>query len=218
MTRATEIVAATLSVVLLTTGFSGAEALPNSASRDVAPQVAKANAVDYSVQTRQLRDLAEDGGAIDDKLFVLWEYAGALRERELAKTVLGKATDPEVKALAVLVRDGHQAGMDAMVPIAEELGITLPEGTTAIELAAIEAAGALPPVDLERFFLLRQRAMHAWDITVFDDFGAVAKNERLKRYVADTRAPLRDHAETVVRLANKRGIPGGLTTIQATAR
>jgi hypothetical protein len=72
--------------------------------------------------------------------------------------------------------------------------------------------------DLERFFLRRQRAMHAWDLTVFDDFGAVAKNDRLKRYVAGTRKPLRDHAETVVRLANKKGIPGGLTTIQAEAR
>lgn len=205
MKRVTIMMAAALSVALLTTGFSGT------------PQNAKAIAAEYSAQTKQLQSLAKEGGSIDDKLFVLWEYAGALRERELAKVVLGKAADPEVKALAQLVRDGHQAGMDAMVPIAEELRITLPRQTTAIESAAIEAAGALPVADLELFFLRRQRAMHAWDITVFDDFGAVAKNERLKRYVAGTRAPLREHAETVVRLANKRGIPGGLTTVQAAA-
>jgi len=54
--------------------------------------------------------------------------------------------------------------------------------------------------------LLRQRAMHAWDITVFDDYLAFARNERLRRYVHDVRAPLRDHAEAVPRGSNRRGI------------
>jgi predicted outer membrane protein len=203
---------ATLSVFLLASVFNNIEA------RGADPRTVKTITADESIQTKQLRALADGGNSIDDKLFVLWEYAGALRERELAKVVLSRSDDPEVKALAILVRDGHQAGMDAMVPIASELGIALPEGPTAIEYAAIEAAGALKTADLERFFLRRQRAMHAWDITVFNDFGAVAKNDRLKRYVAGTRKPLRDHAETVVRLANKKGIPGGLTTIQTDAR
>jgi hypothetical protein len=193
------------SFVLLAVGIGGAQ-------RD------RAVAADQSVQTTQLRAMAREPDTIDDKLFVLWEYAGALRERELAKAVLNKAVDPEVKALAVLVRDGHQAGMDRMVPVARELRIALPEGPTEVELAAIDAAAALPPVDLERFFLRRQRAMHAWDITVFEDFATVAKNPTLRRYVADTRAPLREHAVTVVQLSNKRGIPGGLTTIPTAGR
>lgn len=165
-----------------------------------------------AAQAQQLRAWAGDPATLDDRLFVQWEYAGALRERELAKTVLRRSEDPEIRALAVLVRDGHQAGIDIMVPIAADLQIVLPTEPTAIDRAAIEAAAALPPAALDRFFLRRQRAMHAWDITVFDDFGTVAKNERLQRYVADVRAPLRDHADTVVRLANARGIPGGLTS------
>jgi hypothetical protein len=188
-------------LLLLAAGFSIAQIDRSPVANDV-------------LQVKQLGTLANDPKSIEDKLFVLWEYAGALRERELAKIVLNKATDPEVKALAILVRDGHQAGINTMEPIAHELGIVLPDGPTRTELAAIEAAGALPPADLERFFLRRQRAMHAWDITVFEDFGAVAANESLKRYVNETRVPLRDHAATVVRLANNRGIPGGLTAIQ----
>jgi hypothetical protein len=168
---------------------------------------------DMAGQVRQLRAAVNDPATIDDKLFILWEYAGALRERELAIAVLAKTADPEVKALAELVRDGHQLGMDAMRPSATELGLTLPERSTEVERAAIEAAAALPTADLERFFLRRQRAMHAWDVTVFDDYHAVAANASLKRYVAATRQPLRQHAELVVKLANKKGIPGGLAEL-----
>lgn len=144
---------------------------------------------------------------------MLWEYAGALRERDLAKAVLAKSQNAEVRSLNTLVRDGHQAGVNAMKPIAVELGIVLPAAPTAIEVGAIDAASALPPADLDRFFLRRQRATHAWDVTVFDDYGTTARNVGLKRYVAATRDPLRQHAETVVRLANEMGIAGGLTTI-----
>jgi len=206
--------AAALLASALSAGVGHADSPTASAGADVRWTGEDAAAGDLG-QVVQLRKVGEDPATIEDKLFVLWEYAGALRERELAKLVSGKTADPEIRALAILVRDGHQAGMDIMVPIAGELGIVLPKGPTAIDLAAIEAAGALSPSDLDQFFLRRQRAMHAWDITVFDDYGAAAKNQRLQRYIAATRQPLRDHAQTVVRLANQRGIPGGLNTIGA---
>jgi hypothetical protein len=89
----------------------------------------------------------------------------------------------------------------------------LPERESPAELAAIEATRALSAADLELFFLRRQRAMHAWDITVFDDYGAATKNPQLKRYVEATRAPLRKHAQQVVDLANKKGIAGSVTLV-----
>ncbi|WP_178130538.1 DUF4142 domain-containing protein [Reyranella sp. CPCC 100927] len=179
---------------------------------------AAAQSADDAVQAAAYRAAARDPRQLDDKLFILWEYAGALREQALARIVLKATNDPEIKALATMVIDGHQLGMDIMRPIAAELGVVLPQQPTAIDLAAIEAAGALPPDALELFFLRRQRAMHAWDITVFDDYLSAARNKGLKRYVAATRAPLREHAEWVNRVAAKRGIEGGLTVFGAGGR
>jgi hypothetical protein len=166
-------------------------------------------------QAEQLRAAVKDPATINDKLFILWEYGGALRERTLAIAVLAKTVDPDVRALATLVRDGHQLGMDAMKPAAAELHLTLPDAATDLERAAIEAAAALPSTELDTFFLRRQRAMHAWDVTVFDDYHAVAVNDSLKRYVAATRQPLREHAALVVKLANRFGIAGGLAELRA---
>lgn len=176
--------------------------------------VAVNTGLDSNSQVEQARASADDPRTLEDKHFILWEYAGALRERELAKVVEQRARDPEVRALARLVRDGHQAGMDAMIPAATELNLCLPDRPTRHESAAIEAMRALPPEDLERFFLRRQRAMHAWDITVFADYAAAANNAKLKKYVVATRAPLREHAEFVDRVANKKGIAGRLRAVE----
>lgn len=158
-------------------------------------------------QIDQLEALAvKPAAAIDDSLFILWEYGGALRERALARAVLTKAADPEVRALAGLVRDGHQAGMDAMTGPASELGLTLPTQPTALETAAIAAAQALPVRQFEDFFIRRQRSMHAWDVTAFDDFRRTATNPALRAYVDAVRAPLREHSGQVDRLARRRGL------------
>lgn len=144
--------------------------------------------------------------AIEDSLFILWEYGGALRERELANRVLEKSTDSDIRALATLVRDGHQAGMDAMRRPAKALGLELPHEPTAADRMAIEAAARLPSQEFDAFFLRRQRAMHAWDVTVFDDFREAASNPELRAYVEATREPLRRHAAIVDRLARAKGV------------
>ncbi|HKU96361.1 MAG TPA: DUF4142 domain-containing protein [Vineibacter sp.] len=182
----------------------------------VAPVAAQST--DDAAQAASYRAAAQDPRQLDEKLFILWEYAGALREQALARVVLKATGDPEIKALATMVIDGHQLGMDAMRPIAAALGVSLPQAPTVIDQAAIAAASALAPADLDLFFLRRQRAMHAWDITVFDDYLGATKNADLKRYVAATRQPLREHAEWVNRVAAKRGLDSGLTVIGAGGR
>ena len=62
--------------------------------------------------------------SIEDKIFILTEYSAALRERELAKVVLGLSSDPDVLKLAKMVRDGHQ--MDRMDEIARAMKLRTP--------------------------------------------------------------------------------------------
>lgn len=164
-------------------------------------------------QIAQLDGMAKSSDLLLDKLFVLWEYAGALRERALAEQVLERAEDPDVKSLARMVRDGHQLGMDIMRPIAIELGLQLPSAPTPLEHVAIEATRGMTPQQLELHFLRRQRAMHAWDITMFEEYAHAAVNPQLRKYVEATRAPLKAHAKDVIRVARKRGLKGDLATI-----
>jgi predicted outer membrane protein len=152
-----------------------------------------------------------EAGSTEDRLFITWEYAGAIREREIAKLVLTRSTDPEIRALAEMVRDGHRAGMDAMKPIAADLGIVLQGDPTPSELEALALASEMSSDELEHFFLRRQRAMHAWDLTVFKDYAAAATHPRLRQYVEATIRPLAEHAQQIEAAAGRRGINGRLT-------
>ena len=165
------------------------------------------------LQIEELRAAVTDPGSIEDKVFILSEYSGALRERELAKVVLARSRDPQVLELAKMVRDGHQLGMDRMAIVAKEMHFRVPAAPTSVDEAMILTLSKLPARDLERWFLAHQRAMHAWDITVFQDYASRASNRALAAYVRDTIAPLRKHAEQVVALSNAKGIPGGLAVV-----
>jgi hypothetical protein len=169
--------------------------------------------LDEQAQLKQLSLAAKEPRSISDKHFVLEEHQGALRERALAEIVLERGSDPEIMALGRLVRDGHQMGIDQLRAVAAALKMTLSCNLSPLEQANLDAIQALPSDDLVRFFLIRQRVMHAWDITIFTDYANVAANDQLKQYVRDTLAPLLRHAALVVRLSNARGIPGGLVAV-----
>lgn len=169
--------------------------------------------MDERAQIKQLNLSAEQPPSISDKHFVIEEHQGALRERALAEIVLERVSDPDIEELGKVVRDGHQLGIDRLRSIAAGLNITLPCNLSPVEQATLDLIQALPSDQLVRYFLIRQRVMHAWDITIFTDYASVAADAQLRQYVRDTLAPLRRHAELVVRLSNARGIRGGLATI-----
>lgn len=169
--------------------------------------------LDERAQIKQLNLSAEEARFVSDKHFVLEEHQGALRERALAEIVLERVSDSDIEELGKVVRDGHQLGIDRLRSIAAGLNITLPCNLSPLEQANLDLIKALPTDELARFFLIRQRVMHAWDITIFTDYANVAVNDQLKQYVHDTLAPLRRHAELVIRLSNARGIRGGLVAV-----
>src|SRR6266404_2845812 len=139
--------------------------------------------LDEQAQIKQLDRSAKETRFVSDKHFVLEEHQGALRERALAEIVLERVSDPDIEELGKVVRDGHQLGIDRLRSIAAGLSITLPCNLSPLEQANLDLIKALPTAELVRFFLIRQRVMHAWDITIFTDYANVAVNDQLKQYV-----------------------------------
>jgi predicted outer membrane protein len=169
------------------------------------------SAEDHEVQV--IEAIAKEPLLANDKLFVLREYRPALREQALAQIVIDSAVPSDIRSLAQMVRDGHGVGIAQLRSIAADLKLELPAMISTTEAAELAVLRTLPPAELATFFLLRQRAMHAWDITVFTDHERVVQNDRLRRYISETIKPLREHAETVDRVANAHGIRGGLVTV-----
>jgi hypothetical protein len=67
-------------------------------------QIAASNDTDFTGRTaeeagqlQQMGQLARQPQHVSDKLFILWEYGGALREQALAEEVLRRVQDPQVR-------------------------------------------------------------------------------------------------------------------------
>jgi len=163
----------------------------------------------------QIGAVTDDPSQINDKLFIITEYEIGMRERALAEIIFERTTDADVKALAKTVREGHQLGIDKLISIASALKISLPDKISTAEQAKLDIVRKMPAGEIPRFFLIHQKAIHAWDITIFTDYANFAVNEQLKKYIQETQQPLRVHAEQVVQIANKKGIEGSLVTASA---
>jgi putative membrane protein len=169
------------------------------------------------VQIEAYRLTQSTPASIEDKLFILTEYSGALRERDFAKMVLERTRDAQIAEFAKLVRDGHQLGMERMDEIAGAMKFPLPSTPTEADKAMIAAAAQLAPGDLDRYFLVRQHAMHAWDITIFESYATRVRDPALAAYVRETIAPLRKHAQQLIDLSKDKGMTGNLVVIGAQA-
>lgn len=168
-----------------------------------------------SSPVKQIGSITDDPSLLNDKLFVITEYEIGVRERALAEIIFERTTDVDVKTLAKTVRQGHQLGIDKLVSIAKELKISLPDKISPAEQAKLDIVRKLPAGEIPQFFLIHQKAIHAWDITIFTDYANFAVNEQLKQYIHETQQPLRTHADQVVQIANKKGIGGSLVATSA---
>lgn len=154
----------------------------------------------------QYRALAREPAAMPDRLFVLQENAVGLRERAIARLVAAHATDAAVREIAVRFADAHGQGVATLRKIASEIGIAVPMAITSVEAAQIDALRALPSSELETWWLLHQRAMHAWDIATFRDYAGRSRQKTLDGYVRAVIEPLRKHSAEIDRLAGRRGL------------
>ena len=161
---------------------------------------------DAAAAESQYRALAADPAAMPDRLFVLQENAIGLREQAIAKAVAARATDPAVREIAARFADAHGQGVAALRKAAGEIGIAVPHAITPLETAQIDALGAMPPRALEDWWLLHQRAVHAWDIATFADYAGRTRQPTLAPYVRAVIAPLRAQSAEIDRLAATRGI------------
>jgi predicted outer membrane protein len=168
-----------------------------------------------SLPAKQIGTITGDPALINDKLFVITEYEIGMRERALAEIIFERTTDADVKALAKTVREGHQLGIDKLISIASALKVSLPDKISDAEQVKLDIVRKMPAGEIPRFFLIHQRAIHAWDITIFTDYANFAVNEQLKQYIQETQQPLREHAKEVVQIANKKGIGGSLVAASA---
>lgn len=167
---------------------------------------------------QQLSQIAQDPNTACDKLFVLEAAKGNLKEQQLADQVAQKAQNPQVKTLAQQISKDHKDANQKLQPVAQQLGIEIPQSLPRGEQMKIQIMASLPADKLEKAYVAGMHADHARDVLKYQSVARSSENAGVKQYAQQVLPVLQQHHEQVMQTAQAIGVPADMEAVTAGAK
>jgi len=145
--------------------------------------------------------------AHQDTEFLKTANQGSYNEVELAKFVLNKTSDPDVKAFAQRMIDDHTKLLNDMKPFDEEAGVTLPDHVDLETKAAEAKLELLSGKAFDKAYIKNMVEDHHKDLQEFRKEEASTGYPAFKAAVAKGETVIKEHLEMIDGIAKKNGIP-----------
>jgi putative membrane protein len=199
MTRRTSIFVSCLATAAL--GSFALAADPNASADQSGAQH-----VDRQV-VRQIREAAQDPQTACDKLFTLEAAMGNQWEIALAQQAQQKADNQQVKDMATHIVQDHQQAQQQLQPIAQQLGVQLPNGLTEDKQEKLHLLSALPADKFQKEYTSMMQADHAKDLIEYRSVAQSTQNQQLKQYTQQQLPILAQHYDMANQSAMALGLP-----------
>ena len=180
--------------------------------------MAGAMQADQQVKQTLMKIKSADPEKAGDMMFVLNNGMGNAFEVAFSKLVASKTQDDKVKELTQMVEKDHSAANEKLKAIAKKMGVMLPTSLPSEKQQVLDTLSALPPEKLDGAYLMMQRAIHAHDVTMFEDHGKMTKNDELKSYIEEVTPKLKEHAAHINMCAKDNGVGAENTPADAAAK
>jgi putative membrane protein len=109
----------------------------------------------------------------NDRVFLKAALEGGMAEVQLGQIALQKSTNPDVKQFAQRMVDDHTKMGNQLKPIAQQIGVKIPDGPSKKDKAAIAKLQELNGDDFDKAYMKDMVKDHKADLT---DFKAEADN------------------------------------------
>ena len=153
-----------------------------------------------------MRQIQQSPQGALDKLFVLGAGMGNTFEIAYAQQAMQKSQDPQVKQLAqTLIRD-HQQASQQLMPVAQALGVNLPQGLDSMHAQKLQTYAALDAKDYDKKFICHNNEIHAKDIEAFKTAAATAMNPQVKQFAAAVLPKLQQHHQMIRQIGTGMGV------------
>ena len=162
--------------------------------------------VDQSIN-QQIQQFAQDPNTACDKLFVLMSGIENQFEVQLAQQAQQKAQSQQVKDVAQRIVQDHQEALQKLQPIAQQLGVQLPQQLPAFKQEEIQIFTALPSDKFEKQFICMMQAGHAKAVTEYQGVAQLSDNDQVKQFAQQCLPKLKQHAQTIEQAAVAMGLP-----------
>jgi putative membrane protein len=152
--------------------------------------------------------IGNDTQLAKDMLFVRKTEEGGLAEIQFGQLAAQKASSDDVKKLGQKMVDDHTSLSKDMNPIADSLGVRVPEKLSKADQDEYNKLNSLSGADFDKEYLAVMLKDHRKDLREYRQEAMVTTDPDLKDAVANGSKMIAQHLYTVNALALANGVPG----------
>lgn len=159
--------------------------------------------------TRTLAQIAQDPKTAADKLFLLTAALHNQSEIELAREVMQKTQNPQVKKMAQNMIQELQKTRDQLQQTAQAVGLQLPPELGQAAVQEVRIVAALPADQLDRQYTAQAQADNAQDASQYQSEAQIAQDPQVKRFAQQQAEGIQQRSQDANQTAKGIGMPGG---------
>ena len=148
---------------------------------------------------------AMNGGPAMDKAFVKKALEGNVAEVEMGKLALQKSNDDQVKQFAQKMVDDHGKMADELKPVAEQMGVKVPDGPSKGEMKKMDKMKALSGDAFDQAYIKDMVKDHKSDASEFKQEAQSTQNPQLKQLASQGSQVIEQHLQQIQQIAQSKG-------------
>ena len=144
-------------------------------------------------------------GPAVDKAFVKKALEGNIGEIEMGKVALQKSNDDQVKQFAQKMVDDHGKMLDQLKPVAEQMGVKVPDGPSKGQMKSMDKMKALSGDAFDQAYIKNMVKDHKKDDSDFKLEAQSTQNPQLKQLVSEADQTIEGHLQQIQQIAQTKG-------------
>jgi putative membrane protein len=156
-------------------------------------------------QQQQTGTSGMNTGPAVDKAFVKKALEGNIAEIEMGKLALQKSNDDQVKQFAQRMVDDHGKMLDELKPVAEQMGVKVPEGPSKGQMKSMDKMKALSGDAFDQAYIKDMVKDHKGDDNEFKMEAQSTQSPQLKQMVMQSDQTIESHLQQIQQLAHSKG-------------
>jgi putative membrane protein len=144
-------------------------------------------------------------GPAVDKAFVKKALEGNAGEVEMGKLALQKSNDDQVKQFAQRMVDDHGKMQDQLKPVAEQMGVKVPDGPSKGQMKSMDKMKALSGDAFDQAYIKDMVKDHKKDDNDFKLEAQSTQNPQLKQLVTQSDQIIESHLQQIEQISKAKG-------------
>ena len=140
-----------------------------------------------------------------DKAFVKKALEGNMAEIQMGQLALQKSSDDQVKQLAQRMVDDHGKMQDQLKPVAEQMGVKVPDGPSKGQMKKMDKMKSLSGDAFDQAYIKDMVKDHKSDDSDFKQEAQSTQNPQLKQMVMQSDQIIESHLQQIQQIAQAKG-------------